>query len=148
MSLEECFFCGLVAKMLQTGTTSGHFCSYITPKLESWKLVSPRRFLEFWEAGSEHLGQLFPTSFLGWILSRDFVIFQQIEGPAVGPKTTFCEHFGVIFYVDFWWISWGTKKLITDHWRQTSKQQPHGRWMLIIKRKRKPKPQTDTWKHD
>ena len=29
------FFFGLVAKVLQTGTTSGHFCSYITPKLES-----------------------------------------------------------------------------------------------------------------
>ena len=52
--------------------------------------------------GSEHLGQLFPTSFLGWILSSDLIIicFKQ-KNPVVAPKTTFCEYFTVIFYVDF-----------------------------------------------
>ena len=29
-SLRECFFCGLVATVSQTGTTLGHFCSHIT----------------------------------------------------------------------------------------------------------------------
>ena len=89
--------------------------------------------------------------------------FSEIEGPAVAPKTTFGGHFRYKFYVDFWWISggtpnstsgkgggwftqfWGTNKLITDHWRQTSKQKLHERWMLIIKRK--PQPQTGSCKH-
>ena len=35
MSLEECSFCGLVAKVPQIETTSGYFCSYITVKMES-----------------------------------------------------------------------------------------------------------------
>ena len=118
-------------------------------------------FCEFWGARSGRLAQLFPTSFLGWVLRRDFTIFWEIEGPAVAPKTTFGGHFRYKFYVDFWWIFkgtpnpesgkggwwlggfWGPNKLITDHWRQTSNQKPHERWMLI--NKRKPKPQTDSW---
>ena len=36
---REVFFCGLVGKVPQTGATSGDFCSYITAKLESCKLV-------------------------------------------------------------------------------------------------------------
>ena len=34
---------------------------------------------------------------------------------------------------------WGPNKLITDHWKQTSNQKPHERWMLINKSKPKQK---------
>ena len=34
MSLEECLFCGLVAKVLQTGTTSDTFAAILH---QSWK---------------------------------------------------------------------------------------------------------------
>ena len=67
ISLEGCFFCCLVAKVLQTGTTSGHFCSYITPKLESWKLVFRQDqtllFLSFEGLGRNIFGSFFQHFF-------------------------------------------------------------------------------------
>ena len=104
-SLGEIFFCGLVAKVSQIRTTSGHFCSYIAAKLESWKFaISKHYFLEFWGAGSEHLGQLFPTFFRSgfWVMTLRFS--QEVGGPTGAPKTIFCDYFEVIFYVDFLWI--------------------------------------------
>ena len=90
------FFCGLVAKVLQTETTSGHFCSYITPKLESWTLCFARAkhyFFVFAGAGSEHLGQLFPTFWLVCILGHDFTILLRNWGSSRSSKDDFLWEF-------------------------------------------------------
>ena len=99
MSLDEFLFCGLVTKVLQTVTTWGHSCSYILH--QSWKAENSyfaqtkHYFFEFWGAGSEHLGQLFPTFFLVWILGHDFTILLKKWGSSRSSKD------------DFLWLFWG-----------------------------------------
>ena len=112
MSLEECFFCGLVAKVLQTGTTSGHFCSYITPKLESWKLLFRRGQTLLFRVSRGWVGTSWATfsnifsgmDFGSWIY--DF--FEKLGVQQERQRRLFGDYFEVIFYVDFLWILGGT----------------------------------------
>ena len=112
MSLEEFFVCGLVAKVLQTGTTSGHFCSYITPKLESWKLVFRLdetllfRILRSWVGTS---WATFSNIFSGMDFGSWFYYsFEKLGVQQELQRLFFCDYFEIIFYVDFWWILGGT----------------------------------------
>ena len=80
-------------RSVPNGGYLGNFSSYVAAKLESWKLVFRvhHYFSEFWGAGLGHLGQLFPTSFLGWVLRHGFTIFLRNWGSSRSSKD------------DFWW---------------------------------------------
>ena len=95
----EVFFCALVAEMFQMGGYLGtlfQLCCSKAGKLKTSVSCTPNTtFQTFLGTGFGHLGQLFPTSFLGWVLRRGFTIFLRNWGSSRSSKD------------DFWWAFQG-----------------------------------------
>ena len=80
------FFCGLVAKVLQIGTTSGHFCSLYYSKdgklKTSVSLIPNTTFSSFEGLGRNILGNFLQHFFWYGFWVMILLFFCEIGGPA------------------------------------------------------------------
>ena len=93
---------------VQMRATWGHFSSHVAATLESWKQWFRLHQTLLFKVSRVWVKTFRPTffKFLFWEGFGDVILhfFENFQGPAVPPKTTFGEHFKYTFYVVFLWI--------------------------------------------